>query len=147
MDEHDDPNKLPLPQNWPALAKRAILHAVSMASTSLQVRSFLGRAFGLAGQVPKYVVCDKGKQFWCDAFKKWAKRRGMKPRYGAVGKCGSIAVIERFIRSLKDECTRRILVPMQFMKMRREVGIYFYRLNSHRTSQSLNGRTPDEFYS
>ncbi len=114
--------------------------------TSLQVRSFLGRAFGLAGKVPKYVVCDKGPQFWCDGFRKWCRRRGIKPRYGAVGKCGSIAVIERFIRSLKDECTKRILVPLRLDAMRKEIGLYVDWHNRFRPSQGLGGRTPDEVY-
>ncbi len=52
---------------------------------------------------PKYFVTDRGKQFDCHAFRKWCKRRKVKPRYGAVGKYGSIAVIERFNRTLKYE--------------------------------------------
>lgn len=70
------------------------------------VCTFLGRAAGRAGVVPKYIICD------CDAFRRWVKRKGIKPpRYGAIGKHGSIAVVERLIKILKDECTRRILVP------------------------------------
>ena len=114
--------------------------------TSLQVRTFLGRAFGLTGEVPKYVITDKGRQFWCDGFKMWCKRRGIEPRYGAVGKYGSIAVIERFIRSLKDECTRRILVPLRLDAMRKEIGLYVDWHNRFRPGQGLGGRTPDEVY-
>ena len=58
----------------------------------------------------KYMITDKGKQFWCRGFKRWCKRRGIRPRYGAIGQPASIAVVERFIRSMKQECTRHLLV-------------------------------------
>ncbi len=114
--------------------------------TSVQVRSFLGRTFARVGKVPKYLVCDKGTQFWCDAFKKWCKRRGTRPRYGAVGKYGGIAVIERLIRTVKDECTRSILVPLRLVAMRKELSAYFAWHNGHRPNMALRGRTPDEVY-
>ncbi len=60
---------------------------------------------------PKYAVTDKGKQFDCHVFRKWCKRRKVKPRYGAVGKYGSIAVIERFNRTLKHEGLFLITIP------------------------------------
>lgn len=52
---------------------------------------------------PKCLVTDKGKQLDCEAFRKWCRRRRIKPRYGAVGKYGSLAVIERLNRTLKYE--------------------------------------------
>ena len=55
---------------------------------------------------------DKDKVFWGKTFKDWCRSKGIKPRYGAVGKHGSIAVVERAIRTLKNECTRRILLPL-----------------------------------
>ncbi len=87
------------------------------SQTSIQVRTFLGRL--CAEAKPKYIICDKGSQFWCDGFKAWCKRKDIKPRFGAVGKCGSIAVIERFILSLKSEGLRRILVPLRKKAYRR----------------------------
>ena len=146
-----------LPQVWPfawwvALAqdhfsRRVMGFAVFLKQpTSLQVRSFLGRAFGLAGKVPKYLVCDKGTQFWCGAFKKWCRRRGTRPRYGAVGKYGSIAVIERAIRTIKTECTRVIRVPFNVRAMRVELDCYVRWFNEHRPHAYLGGRTPNEVY-
>ena len=41
--------------------------------------------------------------FRCDGFKCWCRRKTIRVRYGAVGRHGSIAVIERFIKTLKDE--------------------------------------------
>jgi len=63
------------------------------------------------------------------------------------GKYGSIAVVERFIRSMKNECCRRIVVPMRVAKLRVEVSLYFVWYNHHRPHQELGGRTPDEVYS
>jgi transposase InsO family protein len=79
--------------------------------TSAAVRAFLGRAIHGAGRAPKYLICDKGSQFWCPGFKRWYKRRRIKPRFGAVGKHGSIAVVERFILTLERRTRRRSKAP------------------------------------
>jgi hypothetical protein len=110
------------------------------------VRRFLGRAFGRIGKFPKYTVTDKGCQFWCTGFKRWCRHRKITPRYGAIGRYGSLAVIERFMRSLKDECLRRIQVPLRLAKAREEIRLYVLWYNAERPHQSLNGRTPDEVH-
>ena len=69
--------------------------------TSVQVRSFLGRAIHDAGTAPKHLICDGGGQFDCDGFKDWAKRKDINLRFGAIGQHGSLAVIERLIKTLK----------------------------------------------
>jgi transposase InsO family protein len=106
-----------LPQCWPFCwwvaivldhySRRCMGVAVfPTAPTSEAVCAFLGRAIHSAGRAPRYIVCDKGPQFWCPGFKRWCKRHKIKPpRYGAVGKHGSIAVIERFILTMKTLCT------------------------------------------
>jgi transposase InsO family protein len=114
--------------------------------TSAEVQRFLDRAIQKAGHPPKYIISDKGRQFWCDPFKGWCRRKGIRPRFGAVGKYGSIAVVERFMRSMKNECTRRILVPMRLDAMRREVAFYCLWYNEHRPSMVLGGCTPREVY-
>jgi hypothetical protein len=67
-------------------------------------------------------------------------------RHGAVGKHGSIAIVERFIRSMKHECTRRIVVPLRRERTRREIAIYVEWYNAHRPHDALDVRTPDEVY-
>jgi transposase InsO family protein len=99
-----------------------------------------------AGTPPKYVICDKGTQFWCKRFKRWCKRRKIKPRSGAVGHYGSIAVVERFIRTLKDEGFRPILVPPNLRKMRAEANAIAAWYNTCRPHTTLGGRTPAEAY-
>jgi len=113
---------------------------------SQQVIAFLAKTIRQAGTPPKYIISDKGTQFWCKAFKRWCKRRKIRPRFGAVGQYGSIAVIERFIRTLKDEGFRRILVPLTLRKMRAEANAIIAWYNTCRPHTALGGRTPDERY-
>ncbi len=105
--------------------------------TSLQVRSFLGRTIGIIGQSP---------QFQCEDFKQWCGRRGIQPRFGAIGQHGSIAIVERFIQTVKNECTRRLLVPFRREAIRRELLLFVAWYNQHRPHMTLAGRTPDEAY-
>ncbi len=115
--------------------------------TSLQVRQFLAVAIGKAGQVPKHIICDKGGQFWCDGFKDWCRRRGINPRFGAVGKKGSIAVVERFIRTMKAEGTWRLLqVPLRKESFRQELNLFADWYNEHRPHTWFGGCTPEEAY-
>ena len=114
--------------------------------SSDEVQRFLDRAIRVAGQPPEYMITDKGKQFWCRGFKRWCKRRGIRPRYGAVGQPASIAIVERFIRSMKQECTRLLLVPMSLVSMRRELASYSTWYNGHRPHMALNGNAPREVY-
>ncbi|MFC1491032.1 integrase core domain-containing protein [Nitrospinota bacterium] len=92
------------------------------------------------------MISDKAKQFWCAKFKGWCDRLGIKPRFGAVGKKGSIAVIERFIRSLKNECMNNILVPLHEKMFLRELELFANWYNGHRPHSALAGQTPVEVY-
>ncbi len=145
------------PQSWPFCwwvavvvdhFSRAVVGFAVFAKrpTSLEMQRVLDRAIRKVGSPPKYVISDKGTQFWCDSFKNWCQRRGIRPRFGAVQQHGSISVIERFIRSMKNECTRRILGPLALEAMRRELTVYLAWFNEHRPSQALGGRTPNEVY-
>ena len=114
--------------------------------TSFQVYSFLGMAMRRSGSKPRYIIADKGKEFFCQAFKDWCRPKGIRPRYGAVGEHGSIAIVERFIRSMKSECTRRITVPFRLAEMRYEIACHATWYNEHRPHSGLGGRTPLEVY-
>jgi putative transposase len=113
---------------------------------SAAVRAFLGRTIGRVKEAPKYIVSDKGKQFWCEGYKRWCRRKGIKPRFGAVGTHGSIAVVERFILTMKNEATRRILVPFRNAEFRRELRCFMVWYNQNRPHMTLVGQTPDEVY-
>ncbi len=114
--------------------------------SSVEVCEFLDRVMERTESRPKHVITDKGCQFFCDRFKAWCREHGMRPRFGAVGRKGSIAIIERFFRSLKVECTRRIPVPFGVESMRREIASYATWYNSHRPHQALDGLTPSEVH-
>jgi putative transposase len=146
-----------LPQSWPFCwwiavvidhFSRAVIGFAVFAKrpTSAEMQRFLDRAALRARDPPRYVITDKGRQFWCQSFRRWCRRRGIRPRFGAAGKRGSIAVVERFIRSLKDEHTRLILVPLTLGAMRREISLYTAWYNEHRPHMALVGRTPSEVY-
>jgi hypothetical protein len=111
-----------------------------------QICEFLDLAVARAGSGPRYTVTDQGPQFG-EAFRRWCAHRGVRPRFGAIGKHGSIAVIERFIGSLKREGLRRILLPFDLAAMRLETASYVNWYNEHRPHQALQGATPIEVYS
>jgi transposase InsO family protein len=113
---------------------------------SQQVIGFLAKTIRQAGTPPKYIIGDKGKQFWCKRFKRWCKRRKVKPRYGAIGQYGSIAVIERFIRTLKDEGFRRIVVLLRECSLGKEIDRWLVWFNEHRPHTTLGGKTPNKAY-
>ena len=146
-----------LPQCWPFcwwmvvvvdhFSRRAMGFALfPKRPTSLAVRAFIGKTAARAHATPKYLICDKDSIFLCEAFKRWCRRRGIRPRFGAVGKHGSIAVVERLIRTMKDEVTRRILVPLHRVVFRRELASFFAWYNEHRPHTTLHGKTPNEVY-
>jgi transposase InsO family protein len=148
---------LSLPQVWPFCwwiactvdhySRLALGFAVfKQQPTSLAVRAFLDRTIARTEACPKYIICDQGKQFTSSGFKTWCKQKNIRPRYGAVHQYGSIAVIERFIKSLKDEWLRRMIVPLRLEAMRSELSAYTSWFNEHRPHQGLDGCTPREVY-
>jgi hypothetical protein len=66
-------------------------------------------------------------------------------RGSAPWKDGSIAVIERALRTLK-EALRLTIVPTRRMGMFRELAILVAWYNQHRPHMKLGGKTPDEVY-
>ena len=116
----------------------------SKQPTSIDIRRLLGRLRGTIGTFPKYIVSDKGKQFDCDDFRAWCERREISPRYASTGSLRATAVIERFIRSLKDEWLRCIRVPYLRDAMQRELSLYKRWFERDRPHQGLDGRTPNE---
>jgi hypothetical protein len=102
---------------------------------------------GKAKKTPKYIVCDRGTQFDCDGFRAWCRRKGIKPpRYGAIGKHGSIAAVERFILTLKCLLSGLLLVPYRRDAFQRELDATAHWYNRHRPHTWLRGKTPDEVY-
>jgi transposase InsO family protein len=146
-----------LPQCWPFCwwvavvldhySRRVMGFAVfSNLPSSEDIQMFLDRTIRISGASPKHLISDKGGQFWCDGFKDWCDRLTIKPRFGAVGKQGSIAVLERFIGTMKREGTRRWLIPMCRTTFRNELKLFIDWYDEHRPHSALDGCTPYEIY-
>jgi hypothetical protein len=125
--------------------KAMMLRCFRGKPTAAQVTDALDVAIAVAGQTPKYIVSDQGCQFREDD-KDWCEARNVKPRFGAIGQHGSIAVCERFIRTIKQECARHIIIPLATGLFEQELLTYALWYNEHRAHQTLCGCTPNEVY-
>jgi putative transposase len=146
-----------MPQRWPFcwwvtvaidhFSRRIMGLAVHpQQPTSAAVRVFLGRAISKTGTDPRYFITDHGVQFVSAAFRSWCHRRGIRQRFGAIGRYGSLAVVERLIRTMKEECTRRLVVPFHRAAFLRELVLFVDWYNGDRPHTRLEARTPDEVY-
>ena len=147
-----------LPQRWPFcwwvlvavdhFSRRAMGVGVFANRPDCRaVCTSLGQMLHRVGMTPKYIVCDRDSVFDCEAFRRWVKRKGIKPpRYGAVGKHGSIAVVERFILTLKQILHQLPLIPLRRDSFRHEVTAIAAWYNEHRPHMTLGGKTPNEVY-
>ena len=114
--------------------------------TSEEVTSALDRIMITERIRPKHLIVDQGPEFRCEHFENvWCKAKNILPRFGAVGKHGSIAVVERFHRTLK-EILRLITVPEHQPEFEHEVGLIIDWYNEHRPHKTLDGKTPNEVY-
>lgn len=117
-------------------SRRAVGLAVFPSQPSAKVMTrVLERASARVGAAPKYTITDQGVQFR-KVFRRWCRRRGIAPRFGAVGKHGSIAVTERFILSLKSALLRKILMPFDSADLRRSIARNFDWYNEYRPHRS-----------
>ena len=114
--------------------------------TSAEVVRFLGRVCRALRSRPDHVITDHGVQFTASDFATWCRRRGVRRRFGAIGKYGRLAVVERFIRSMKTECARAILVPFRRTELEGKIFAYIAWFNGDRPHAFLAGATPDEIY-
>ncbi len=95
---------------------------------------------------PKHLIVDQGPEFKCEQFENiWCKAMSILPRFGAVGKHGSIAVVERFHRTIK-EILRLIAVPEDQSEFEQEVRSIIDWYNECRPHDTLGGKTPNEVY-
>jgi len=143
-----------LPQRWPfGWWVGAVLDHHSRAIMSTRVWKTLPSARSVvwmlrdavrsAGRAPKHIVSDQGVQFR-DEYLQWCRSLGVRPRFGAVHQHGSIAMIERFWKSMKEECFARMRVPLGLGAMRAELSAYVGWYHSERPHQALGGLTPAE---
>jgi putative transposase len=114
--------------------------------SSEQVTTALTRIMFVERIRPKHLIVDQGPEFDCDHFRDvWRKAMNILPRFGAVGKHGSIAVVERFHRTVK-ETLRQITVPEDQAAFERELRLIVDWYNEYRPHDTLGGKTPNEVY-
>ncbi len=95
-------------------------------------------------QLPFPLACiqtDHGSEFskW---FTKVIEHKGIKHRHSRVRKPTDNGYIERFIRTLQEECLRRI--PRSYKKWQKEIPEYLRYYNTERPHMALNFKTPLE---
>jgi transposase InsO family protein len=95
---------------------------------------------------PRHSVSDQGAQFTSKAFKRARARLGVRHRYGAIGRAGSIAVIERFFRTLKTIARLRARPPLLRSDLERRLTLAFDYYAWLRPHQGLAGATPAEVH-
>ncbi|MEZ4234495.1 MAG: DDE-type integrase/transposase/recombinase [Polyangiaceae bacterium] len=120
------------------------LKAFKKHPSGREVRRFLRSGIRIAGRAPKHLITDQGVQFRAE-YRAWCERFDIQPRWGAVGSHRSIAVIERFWRSLKAECCRRILVPLRMRAFQADLDCCAAWFRTHRPHRALDGQTPEEY--
>jgi transposase InsO family protein len=125
--------------------KCVLSKAFRKSPSSKAVTDTLDLAVAICSNAPKYIVSDQGTQFR-ENYELWCDCNRIKPRFGALGQHGSIAVIERFNRTLKDELIRKIIVPLRLLDFNEELIRYVIWYNEHRPHQWLKGKTPNEVY-
>ena len=70
----------------------------------------------------------------------------MKQRFGAIGKKGLIALIERLGRTLKDTLGLRLLRPLVAEDLMEKIEIGLFHYAHFRPHQGVGGATPAEVY-
>lgn len=113
--------------------------------TGAKIAAMLDTAVAAAGQAPVHIVSDQGAQFTSAEYEAWCQAHAVKPRFGAIGQHGSIALIERLFRTFKEECWRRLRAcPWRLQIALEEVRAFVAWYHEHRPHQGLCGLTPNE---
>ena len=95
---------------------------------------------------PKHMISDQGNVFTGDAFVELLRQGNIKPRFGAVGKHGSIAVTERVIKTLKHEWLKRVAIIKGFDHLSQLCTEFESWYNAWRPHMTLDGFRPDDLY-
>jgi len=96
--------------------------------------------------VPKHIISGQGPVFAGGAFAELLDEWNIRPRFGAVGKSGSIAVTERVIKTLKYEWLKRAPLIKGFDYLALLCTEFERWYNARRPHMTLEGLRPDDLY-
>jgi transposase InsO family protein len=119
------------------------LRVFRAAPTARQVARLLTSAVRRYGR-PRMLVTDHGGQFIADAFEAHLQRLDIEHRIGAVGLNGSIALLERYWRTLKQSLRLPLFAPLTLADLERRVAYSVLHYGYYRPHQALQGATPAE---
>ncbi len=91
---------------------------------------------------PKHLISDQEGVFTGEAFAELMQDWGIKHRFGAMGKHGSIAVTERLIWTLKREWLARIPLIRGLDHLSQLLADFELYYNQYRFQRRLRGATP-----
>ncbi|MEN8126987.1 MAG: DDE-type integrase/transposase/recombinase [Planctomycetota bacterium] len=95
---------------------------------------------------PKHIISDQAHVFTSEVFAELLGKYDIKPRLGAIGKHGSIAVTERVNKTLKYEWLKRVAIIKgidHLTELCNEFEIWYNRWWPH---MALDGLRPDDVY-
>jgi transposase InsO family protein len=121
------------------------LTVFSKEASALEIARFVSKAATRHGR-PRHFISDHARCFTGQVFRRKLLRLGVKQRFGAVGKKGSIALIERLWRTLKDTLGLRLLRPSAAEDLAATVEMGLVHYAYFRPHQGLGGSTPAEVY-
>jgi putative transposase len=93
---------------------------------------------------PRVLVTDHGGQFMADAFAARLQSLGIEHRIGAVGLSGSIALLERYWRTLKQSLRLPLFAPLTLADLEHRAAYSVLHYGYYRPHQALGGATPAE---
>jgi transposase InsO family protein len=117
----------------------------SREASAPEIARFVSKAAKRHGR-PAHFISDHARCFTGQIFRRKLLRLGVKQRFGAVGKKGSIALIERLWRTLKDTLGLRLLRPSAAEDLAATVEMGLVHYAHFRPHQALGGATPAEVY-
>ncbi len=106
-----------------------------------EVLNVLDRAMRGYG-CPRHLVSDQGAQYTAEVFRETLAALGIKQRFGAIGQYGSIAIIERFWRTLKQLLGVRLRAPISGEHLEHRLRLVTAYYAMARPHQGLGGATP-----
>ena len=110
-----------------------------------QMVRLLCRASPLAAW-PRHFVSDHDRVFTAGRFRRFLKFHGILQRFGAVGRSGSIALIERFWRTMKTALAVKLLPPLVIEDASRRIEPGLIHHAFFGPHAGLEGATPAEVF-